>query len=120
MKRIAKWLLGFVALVLVLAVGFAAWFMLWPSHSVPPLEKVDRYVWLDQGWGEEQASEARERYYYTPQGTTMPQGATFGAVRYDWFLHLERPFSRERFADPDHMRRFRFIVDPEPTPANPD
>jgi len=120
MKRIAKWLLGLVVVAFVAALAGFAWFVLWPAHTIPPLEKVDRYVWLDQGWGEGQASAARERYYYTPQGTSMPQGATLGAIRYDWFLHLERPLSRERFADPDHMRRFRFIVDPEPTPANPD
>lgn len=120
MKRIAKWLFGFVLLVFLVAIAGFAWFVLWPTHTVPAAEKVDRYVWLDQGWGEGQASDARERYYYTPQGTSMPQGATFGAVRYEWFLNLEQPLSRDRFADPDHLRRYRFIVDPEPTPANPD
>src|SRR5262245_39507309 len=28
--------------------------------------------------------------------------------------------SRERFAAPDHMRRYRFLVDPVPSAANPD
>lgn len=120
MRRIVKGLLGFVVFVAVAGLGSFAWFVLWPANTVPPLEKVDRYVWLDQGWGDGQGSEARERYYYTAQGTTMPQGATFGAVRYDWFLNLERPLSRERFADPDHLRRLRFLVDPDPTPSNPD
>jgi hypothetical protein len=41
-------------------------------------------------------------------------------VRYSWFVNLEKPLSHERFADPDHMRRWRFLVDPAPTPANPD
>ena len=42
----------------------------------------------------------RQRYYYTAQGTSVPQGASAGAVRYDWFVNLELPLSRERFADP--------------------
>ena len=58
--------------------------------------------------------------YYTPQGTSMPQGASDGALRYSWFVNLELPLSSERFAAPDHMRRYRFVVDPEPSPANPD
>ncbi len=119
-RRLIKWVLGVVAVVAILAIGGFAWFVLWPTNTVPDLEKVDRYVWLDQGWGDSQTSAERERYYYTPQGASMPQGATFGAVRYDWFLHLERPLSHERFADPDHLRRYRFIVDPEPSAANPD
>lgn len=119
-RRLFKAVLGFIGFVVLVAVGLLLWFLFWPTKTVPELEKVDRYVWLDQGWGDGQVSEARERYYYTPQGTSMPQGATFGAVRYDWFVHLERPFSRERFADPDQLRRYRFIVDPEPSPANPD
>ncbi len=30
------------------------------------------------------------------------------------------PIGKARFADPDHMRAYRFIVDPAPTAANPD
>ncbi len=120
MRRVLKWLLGLAALICLLGVGFFLWFVLWPAKTVPPAESVDRYVWLDQGWGTDREAELRERYYYTPQGASMPQGATLGAVRYDWFLNLERPLSKARFADPDHLRRYRFIVDPEPSAANPD
>lgn len=120
MRRALRWLLR---LGVVLAVGLVAafaWFVLWPTRAIPALEPVDGYAWLDQGWGEGQNSDARQRYYYTPQGTSMPQGSSAGAVRYDWFVNIELPFSRQRFADPAHMRKYRFLVDPEPSAANPD
>ncbi|MFC6670590.1 hypothetical protein [Marinobacterium aestuariivivens] len=115
-----KRVLMLALLVLLVAFGGFAWFVLWPASSIAPLEPVDEVVYLDQGWGTERASRDRQLYYYTPQGTSMPQGATRGAVRYDWFVHLRLPFSDQRLADPEQMRRFRFLVDPAPTPGNPD
>ena len=120
MRRFLKWLGGLLALGAVAGAALYAWFVLWPVHSIPALEHVDEYVWLDQGWGAGQNTPLREHYYYTAQGTSMPQGASVGAVRYSWFVNLELPLSHERFAAPDHMRRWRFLVDPAPTPANPD
>jgi mono/diheme cytochrome c family protein len=120
MRRLLKWILGLGALLVVAAAGAYAWFVWWPVRTIPALEPVDEYVWLDQGWGEGQNAALRQRYYYTAQGTSMPQGASEGAVRYSWFVNLERPLSRERFASPEHMRRLRFLVDPEPSPENPD
>src|SRR5687767_9005102 len=119
MRRLFKWLLALLGLVAVVAVAGFAWFVLWPTHTIPALEKVDQYVWLDQNWGDGQNSPQRQAYYYTAQGTSMPQGASAGAVRYDWFVHLELPFSSDRFAAPDHMRKYRFLVDPQPSEANP-
>jgi mono/diheme cytochrome c family protein len=120
MRRWLRWSAA-VALVLVLvAVGFFAWFVMWPVHTIPALEPVSRYVWLDQGWGSGQKTALRDTWYYTAQGTSLPQGASAGAMRYDWFVHLEQPLSKQRFAAPDHMRQYRFLVDPEPTAANPD
>lgn len=118
--RLVKWIVGVALVVIVIAIGVFAWFVLWPVHTIPALEPVDQYVWLDQGWGDGQDAELRQRYYYTPQGTSMPQGASAGAVRYDWFVHLELPLSRQRFAAPEHMRKYRFLVDPAPSPGNPD
>lgn len=120
MRRLLRWLLGLVVLAGVIAAALFAWFVLWPVHTIPPLEPVDQYVWLDQNWGQGQDSKARQTYYYTPQGASVPQGSSAGALRYDWFVHLELPFSKERFAAPDHMRRYRFLVDPAPSEANPD
>jgi cytochrome c5 len=120
MRRFVKWLGGLLGLAAVVGMGLYAWFVLWPVHSIPALEQVDEYVWLDQGWGAGQNTPLREHYYYTAQGTSMPQGASVGAVRYSWFVNLELPLSTNRFAAPEHMRRWRFLVDPAPTPANPD
>ena len=120
MRRVLRWILGAALAVGLGAFGLYAWFVLWPVHTMPALEPVDEYVWLDQGWGEGQDAPLRQRYYYTAQGTSMPQGASDGAVRYAWFVNLELPLSRQRFADPEHMRKYRFLVDPAPSPANPD
>jgi len=119
MRRLLKGLFGLVALAVAAAVGIFAWFVWWPVHSIPALEPVDEYVWLDQGWGAGQDAALRQRYYYTPQGTAMPQGASAGAVRYSWFVNLELPLSEQRFADPAHMRKYRFVVDPQPSARNP-
>ena len=113
-------LIASAALVVVIFVAAFVWFVWRPTFDRPALEKVDEYVWLDQGWGSGQNAELRQRYYYTAQGTSIPQGASDGALRYDWFLKLERPLSSEPFASPENMRRYRFIVDPEASPANPD
>lgn len=120
MRRLLKYALRLAVFTVVVAVALFLWFVAWPVHTIPALEKVDQYVWLDQGWGEGQNATLRQRYYYTPQGTSMPQGASAGAVRYTWFVNLELPLSHDRFADPSHMRKYRFLVDPEPSPDNPD
>ncbi len=120
LAQVIRWIIkGLLLLLLILFLVFA-WFVLWPTSNIPEPEKVDQYVYLDQGWGEHADSAGRMDYYFTPQGTSMVQGTQEAAIRYDWFVHLELPFSNERFASPEHMRRFRFIVDPEPTPENPD
>ena len=75
MRRFMKWTLGIGALLGTVAALAYAWFVWWPVHTIPPVEHVDEYVWLDQGWGNGQNAELRQRYYYTAQGTSMPQGA---------------------------------------------
>jgi hypothetical protein len=118
--RLLKWafMLALIGVVLA-AVGFAL-FVYVPAKEIPTLEKVDGYVYLDQGWGTTAESNDRQTYYYSAQGTSLPQGALLAPLRYDWFVNLEMPLDQARFADPDHLRRYRFIVDPKPTPANPD
>src|SRR4249919_726452 len=106
--------------IALLAIAAFSLFVLWPTRGIPAVEPVDQYVYLDQGWGRAAASADRQLYYYTPQGTTLPQGQQLHPMRYSWFVNLELPFSEQRFADPEHLRRYRFIVDPQPTPANPD
>ena len=114
--RPLKWALWLFALLLLLGgIGFYV-FVVYPANHIPALEKVDDYVYLDQGWTEAE----RQTYYYTAQGTSMPQGALVTPLRYRWFNALEMPLGTERFAAPEHLMRYRFIVDPKPTPANPD
>lgn len=112
-------LIAVVAAGVLVVSGFTLYVGL-PVHSIPALETVDQYVYLDQGWGEEFDSAGRETYYYTGQGASLPQGATYDALRYDWFVHLEMPLGKKRFAEPDHMRAYRFLVDAEPSLQNPD
>src|SRR6185369_17279419 len=120
MRRWMKWSMRVAALAIVAVVGLFTWFIWLPVHDIPALEHVDEYVWLDQGWGAGQNAELRQRFYYTPQGTSVPQGASAGALRYSWFVNLEMLLSTRRFAAPDHLRRYRFVVDPAPSAANPE
>lgn len=105
-------------LVLVVALG-AAGFGFYLMYQLGPaleLEPVSEVVNLDQGWGADLASPARETFYYTGQGAGVE------GLRYSWFVNLENPWGKTRFADPDNMRTYGFIVDtPTPrSPANPD
>ncbi len=84
------------------------------AKNLPAYEPIDDVRYLDQGWGLDRQSPQRELFYYTGQGTQMR------SVRYRWFVSLEQPFSKTRLADPDHLRALNFVVDPAPTPANPD
>ena len=84
-------------------------------YPVPDYEPVSETHYLaSQGWGASRESQERDTYYYTPQGTSIMK------LRYKWFVALERPGSREPFTNPDHMRRYRFLVDLAPSKANPD
>ena len=118
--RLLKWALVAAAIGVILAiVGFVV-FVVYPTKSIPSYEHVDDYVYLDQGWGTHADSPDRQTYYYTPQGTSMPQGAFITPLRYAWFVNLEMPLDEHRFAEPEHLQRYRFIVDPQPTERNPD
>ncbi|TDQ50495.1 c-type cytochrome [Permianibacter aggregans] len=108
-------------LVLIVLAIIAFWLLMMPSmRAVPPLEPVDRYVYLNESWGLSADSDARQAYYFTPQGASVPQGADQHALRYSWFIHLEQPLSTARFADPEFMRRLKFLVDETPSKSNPD
>jgi mono/diheme cytochrome c family protein len=115
-----KWML--IAAIIAAIVGVIAFvvFVVYPAHSIPSYEHVDDYVYLDQGWGTQADTPDRQTYYYSPQGTSMPQGALVTPLRYAWFLNLEMPLDERRFAEPEHLQRYRFIVDPQPTARNPD
>jgi hypothetical protein len=65
---------------------------------MPKYEAVDEIVYLDQGWGANRGDKDRQRFYYTPQGTTIKH------LRYKWFASLEQPRNRKPFADPGESR----------------
>ena len=118
--RLLKWALWLSLPAFLLALVAFYVFVVQPANNIPAYEPVDEYVYLDQGWGTSADTPDRQNYYYTPQGTSMPQGALVTPLRYRWFTSLEMPLGNERFAAPEHMQRYRFIVDPKPTAANPD
>ncbi|WP_448569621.1 di-heme-cytochrome C peroxidase [Thalassotalea ganghwensis] len=97
-------------LLLVLAVLFAIHYT---STLIPDYVPTDKTVYLDQGWGTEADSPARQTYYYTPQGTSLK------GMEYNWLAHLEMPWGKDKFAKPEHLKAYGFIVDDKPTAMNP-
>lgn len=114
MKRLLGWLLRLVAVLVVVAVALGLMLIHRPARHMPSLPPIQDYAYLDQGWGKAREAALRQAYYYTPQGTSLKN------LRYDWLVHLEMPWGKSRLADPAHLRSYGFIVDPEPTAANPD
>lgn len=106
--RIIRRILSGVLLLLIIALSIGLYFIAYPN--LPVYQKPDKLHYLDQ-W----SMDERQTYYYTPQGTQVK------GLRYEWFGALELPFSRAKFAAPDYLARFGFLVDPEqqPSPQNP-
>jgi hypothetical protein len=109
-SRLLRWAVIAAVLLLVARVGGGWWYNRGAAAYLPANEPQGTIGYLNQGWSEAE----RDLYYYTPQGASLHE------LPYSWFISLERPFSRMRFADPEHMRQLRFIVDPYPSRANPD
>lgn len=92
-----------LALLIVLAVIALAVIVYYVANPKLPFYIPPQQVrYLDQ-WSEEQ----RQTYYFTPQGTQVK------GLRYEWFQALELPFSEQRFASPEYLARFGFLVDPQ-------
>jgi mono/diheme cytochrome c family protein len=88
----------------------------YPTTRVPDFQPVDQHVYLSQGWGWTggENEPLRQIFYYTPQGAGVKD------LRYSWFVHLEVPWGTTRFADPQRMSAYGFLVDSVPSPLNPD
>lgn len=88
--------------------GVGLHFVAYPN--LPEHEAPETLHYLEQ-WDDAQ----RQTYYYTPQGTQVK------GLEYDWFVALELPFNQNKFATPEHLARFVFLVDPAQmaTAANP-
>lgn len=114
--RSAVKIVAALALLVVLGIAGLSFYLVFKLGPALTLEPVSEVVNLDQGWGADLASPARETFYYTGQGAGVE------GLRYSWFVNLENPWGKTRFADPDNMRTYGFIVDtPTPrSPANPD
>lgn len=97
-------------LIMLLAVGLAlAAVVYYTANPNLPRYSPARDLQHLQDWSDED----RATYYFTPQGTQVK------GLHYDWFLHLEQPFNRERFAAPENLGRFGFLIEPG-HPQNPD
>ena len=99
-----------VLFAVLLGLGLAVVLYYVANPKLPVWSPVQQVHYLDQ-W----SASDREIYYFTPQGTEVK------GLRYDWFKALELPFSQQRFAAPEYLARFGFLIDPSqrPTPNNP-
>lgn len=89
-----------IAVLLCAALAVVLYYVANPK--LPFYVPAQQLHYLEQ-WSEED----RQTFYYTPQGTQVKN------LRYDWFSALELPFSDKRFATPQYLARFGFLVDPK-------
>jgi mono/diheme cytochrome c family protein len=115
LRTVFRMIVAVAALLLfaVAMLSFVAMVALDRGWGMLPQEAVQSIVYPDQGWGNTLSSDARQTYYYTAQGAAVKD------MRYSWFVNLEMPWGRDRFANPAVLRRYGFLVD-EPTAQNPD
>ncbi|SDO40738.1 hypothetical protein SAMN04489798_2876 [Pseudomonas arsenicoxydans] len=101
-------LLAVLAVLLGLGLAVVLYFVANPK--LPTGSPTQQVHYLDQ-WSDAD----RQVFYFTPQGTEVK------GLRYDWFRALELPFSSQRFAAPEYLARFGFLIDPaqKATPDNP-
>lgn len=101
-------LLALFAVLLGLGLAVVLYYVANPK--LPTWSPAQQVHYLEQ-W----SAADRQTYYFTPQGTQVK------GLRYDWFKELELPFSEQRFAAPEYLARFGFLIDPEQkaTPNNP-
>ncbi|MHC8338262.1 di-heme-cytochrome C peroxidase [Pseudomonas sp. HLT2-19-2] len=97
-------------LAMLLGLGLAVVLYYIANPKLPTWSPAQQLHYLEQ-W----SAADRQTYYFTPQGTQVK------GLRYDWFKALELPFSQQRFAAPEYLARFGFLIDPSqrPTPNNP-
>ncbi|MDH4566244.1 DUF2756 domain-containing protein [Pseudomonas sp. BN414] len=98
-------------LVLFLLLAGLAVVLYYIANPNLPTYQAPSQLHYQEQWSDQE----RQTYYYTPQGTTVK------GLRYEWFTALELPFSQDKFARPEYLARFGFLVDPQQkaTPLNP-
>ncbi|HWT67799.1 MAG TPA: di-heme-cytochrome C peroxidase [Pseudomonas sp.] len=99
-----------ILIAVLLGVALAVILYYVANPKLPLWTPPQQVHYLDQ-W----SADDRQTYYFTPQGTQVK------GLRYDWFTALELPFTQDRFAAPEYLARFGFLVDPsqKPTENNP-
>ncbi|MGF6109641.1 di-heme-cytochrome C peroxidase [Pseudomonas frederiksbergensis] len=99
-----------VLIAVLLGLGLAVVLYYVANPKLPAYSPAQQVHYLEQ-W----SAVDRQTYYFTPQGTQVK------GLRYDWFEALELPFSQRRFAAPEYLARFGFLIDPaqKATPNNP-
>jgi hypothetical protein len=90
--------------ILITGLAIGLYFIVYPD--LPTYQKPEKLHYLAQ-WSDEE----RQTFYYTPQGTQVK------GLRYDWFSALELPLGTSKFATPDYLARFGFLVDPQQQPS---
>ncbi|MGE8146581.1 di-heme-cytochrome C peroxidase [Pseudomonas frederiksbergensis] len=99
-----------ILIVALLGLGLAVVLYYVANPKLPAYSPAQQVHYLEQ-WSDAD----RQTYYFTPQGTQVK------GLHYDWFEALELPFSQQRFAAPEYLARFGFLIDPaqKATPDNP-
>ncbi|WP_460141152.1 di-heme-cytochrome C peroxidase [Pseudomonas sp. S2_E01] len=99
-----------ILIVALLGVVLAVVLYYVANPKLPQWSPAQQVHYLEQ-W----SASDRQTYYFTPQGTQVK------GLRYEWFTALELPFSERRFAAPEYLARFGFLIDPgqKATPDNP-
>ncbi|RON49644.1 di-heme-cytochrome C peroxidase [Pseudomonas frederiksbergensis] len=99
-----------VVIAVLLGLGLAVVLYYVANPKLPTYSPAQQVHYLEQ-W----SAADRQAYYFTPQGTQVK------GLHYDWFEALELPFSQQRFAAPEYLARFGFLIDPaqKATPNNP-
>lgn len=99
-----------ILIVALLGIALAVVLYYVANPRLPQWTPAQQVHYLEQ-W----SASDRQTYYFTPQGTQVK------GLRYEWFTALELPFSERRFAAPEYMARFGFLIDPgqKATPDNP-
>jgi hypothetical protein len=90
--------------------------VLYPGTQRPDFQAIDQHIYLSEGrgWSGDHEAPLRQLFYYTPQGASVK------GLPYSWFVNLEVPLGKTRFASPERMNSYGFLVDSAPTAANPD
>ncbi|MHC8393730.1 di-heme-cytochrome C peroxidase [Pseudomonas sp. LB3P93] len=89
-----------VLFAVLLGLGLAVVLYYVANPKLPTWSPAHEVRYLEQ-W----SAADRQTYYFTPQGTQVK------GLRYDWFKELELPFSEQRFAAPEYLARFGFLID---------